>query len=108
MPHNVSLVGVAILIGVIALVFTRVKLKGVAYIAILASCLILGLLTYGVLGIVIARILGGRFCSVPFGGFHVGDAALVSSVIFWQCAWVFIFFFKRIMKILNIRMKGDL
>lgn len=46
------------------------------------------LLTYGILGIGIARIIGiGHFYSVPFGGERIHDWHIVVSVAFWTCIW---------------------
>lgn len=61
-------------------------------ICILASSLSLGVVTYFVLGIFIARILGvGRFYSVPFGGFHISrDLPLIGSALFWVLLWAVI------------------
>ncbi|HSA93695.1 MAG TPA: hypothetical protein VLE48_11845 [Terriglobales bacterium] len=48
----------------------------------------LGLLTYGVLGIGIARYRReGHFYSVPFGGYAVSDAAFASSLLAWMAPW---------------------
>jgi len=46
------------------------------------------LLTYGVLGIGIARIIGiGRFYSVPVGAEHIRDWHILVSLAFWTCIW---------------------
>ena len=45
-------------------------------------------LTYGVVGIGIARVTGvGRFYSVPFGAEHIEDWHIVVSVGVWTCIW---------------------
>lgn len=50
----------------------------------LVMSLPLGLLTYGVVGIGIARYRQvGRFYSVPFGGYTVRDAPIIASVLTW-------------------------
>ncbi|HXE91085.1 MAG TPA: hypothetical protein VNK82_09000 [Terriglobales bacterium] len=49
----------------------------------------LGLLTYGALGIGIARYRQvGRFYSVPFGGYAVSDAAFAWSLVTWMAPWL--------------------
>ncbi len=48
----------------------------------------LGLLTYGVLGIAIARYRQeGHFYSVPFGGYAVSDSAFATSLLAWMTPW---------------------
>jgi len=47
-----------------------------------------GLLTYGVLGIGIARIIGvGRFYSVPVGAERIEDWHILVSLAFWTFIW---------------------
>jgi hypothetical protein len=49
----------------------------------------LALLTYGVIGIAIARVIGvGRFYSVPFGAEHIKDWHLLASLAIWIGVWV--------------------
>lgn len=46
------------------------------------------LLTYGILGIGIARMIGiGRFYSVPFGAERIRDWHIVASLAVWTCIW---------------------
>jgi len=46
------------------------------------------LLTYGVLGIGIARAIGvGHFYSVPFGAEQIKDWHILVSLAFWTCIW---------------------
>ena len=46
------------------------------------------LLTYGVIGIGIARVIGvGHFYSVPFGAEHIEDWHVVVSLAVWTCIW---------------------
>ena len=46
------------------------------------------LLTYGVVGIGIARVIGiGRFYSVPFGAEHIEDWHILVSLAVWTCIW---------------------
>ncbi len=48
----------------------------------------LGVLTYFVLGVLIARFIGvGRFYSVPLGAEHIGDSDVLVSLGFWICCW---------------------
>jgi hypothetical protein len=43
-----------------------------------------GLLIYGVVGLLLARLHGtGRFYSVPFGGERPADGALLMSLLVW-------------------------
>jgi hypothetical protein len=43
-----------------------------------------GLLTYGMVGVFMARLHGtGRFYSVPFGGERLTDGALLMSLLVW-------------------------
>jgi hypothetical protein len=47
------------------------------------------LLTYGILGIGIARTIGvGRFYSVPVGAERIEDWHILVSLAFWTCVWV--------------------
>ena len=46
------------------------------------------LLTYGILGIGIARTIGiGRFYSVPFGAERIRDWHILASLAVWTCIW---------------------
>jgi hypothetical protein len=48
----------------------------------------LAVLTYGALGVGIARAIGiGRFYSVPFGAEQVEDWHILASAAFWMCTW---------------------
>jgi hypothetical protein len=48
----------------------------------------LALLTYGVIGVAIARLIGvGRFYSVPFGAEHIKDWHILASVATWISVW---------------------
>jgi hypothetical protein len=56
------------------------------------------LLTYGILGIGIARIIGrGRFYSVPVGAERIGDGDILVSLAFWTGIWasVILWFLSR-------------
>lgn len=51
----------------------------------------LGLLSYGVAGIAIARITGiGQFYSVPFGMMRVNDESVLMSLIAWIALWLLV------------------
>ena len=53
-----------------------------------ALAFLMALLTYGILGIGIARLIGiGRFYSVPFGAERVQDWHILVSLAFWTCVW---------------------
>lgn len=57
-------------------------------IAIPCGALALGGGSYFFLGVFIPRYLGtGRFYSVPFGRWQVGDWDIVLSVFFWMALW---------------------
>ena len=48
----------------------------------------LALLTYGVIGLAIARVIGvGRFYSVPFGAEHIKDWHILASLATWISVW---------------------
>ena len=48
----------------------------------------LALLTYGVIGVAIARVIGvGRFYSVPFGAEHIKDWHILASLATWISVW---------------------
>jgi len=52
----------------------------------LALAFPVALLTYGIVGIGIARAIGvGRFYSVPFGAEHIDDWHVVVSLAVWTC-----------------------
>lgn len=71
-----------LLIGAITARKRRARLFG------LALAFPVALLTYGVLGAGIARVIGiGRFYSVPFGAEQVGDRDVLASLAFWTCLW---------------------
>ena len=51
----------------------------------------LGLLSFGVVGIAVARITGvGRFYSVPFGMMTVNEMDLLMSAATWVTLWLLI------------------
>ncbi len=71
------------LVGAITVRSPRARLFGVA-LAFPAA-----LLTYGILGIGIARLIGtGRFYSVPVGAERIEDWHILVSLAFWTCVWV--------------------
>ena len=92
----------AILIGLLATVgfilifaasnYTRVRLWRA--IGSLLLGIPLGLLTYGWLGIRLARVHHvARFYSWPFGGEHIGhDGPMVASGVFWVAVWFVLLF----------------
>ena len=48
----------------------------------------LALLTYGVIGVALARVIGvGRFYSVPFGAEHIKDWHILASLGIWFGVW---------------------
>jgi hypothetical protein len=48
----------------------------------------LGLLTYGILGVTIARVIGvGHFYSVPFGAESIEDWQMLASLSIWAGVW---------------------
>jgi hypothetical protein len=48
----------------------------------------LALLTYGVVGVAIARVIGvGRFYSVPFGAEQIKDWHILASLVIWIGGW---------------------
>jgi len=54
----------------------------------LALAFPVALLTYGVIGIGVARVIGvGQFYSVPFGAEHIQDWHVVVSLAVWTCIW---------------------
>ena len=70
------------LVGVITAPRGWARLFGVALAFLVA------LLTYGLLGIGIARTIGiGRFYSVPFGAEQIKDWHILASLAFWTCVW---------------------
>jgi len=53
-----------------------------------ALALLVAVLTYGALGIGIARAIGiGRFYSVPFGAERIRDWHILTSLAVWACIW---------------------
>ena len=74
--------GALFLVGAITARRRWARLFGVAL------ALPVALLTYGIVGIGIARIIGsGRFYSVPFGAERIDDWHIVVSLAFWTCVW---------------------
>ena len=68
---------------------------GLQFLAIFSAAFFLGSISYFCVGILIPRILGsGRFYSVPFGGFRIGDQdwPLVLSVLCWMFVWSFVLY----------------
>jgi len=58
----------------------------------MALALPAALLTYGVIGIAIARAIGiGRFYSVPFGAEQIEDWHILISLAFWTFIWASVF-----------------
>jgi hypothetical protein len=56
---------------------------------LIVAALPLSLLSYFFIGIAIPRINGvGRFYSVPFGGYSVGDESILLSAGAWFVLWV--------------------
>jgi len=54
----------------------------------LALAFPVALLTYGVLGVGIARVIGiGRFYSVPIGAEQIEDWHILVSLAFWTVSW---------------------
>ena len=92
----------AILIGACAtvgfiLIYAAAKYKRVRLWRAIGSLLLgfpLGLLTYGWLGIHLARTHNlSRFYSWPFGGEHIArDGPLVASALLWVAVWAILLF----------------
>ena len=85
MPILGSLFIVLVAAGILAL-YGRRRALGIAMLAP-----VLGVSTYGALGIYIARFRGvGHFYSVPVGGERVTDFAVGASLICWVLIWVLV------------------
>jgi len=75
-------------IGALLLIGTIVAPKRWGRFFGLALAFPVALLTYGVIGIGIARVIGvGHFYSVPFGAEHIEDWHVVVSLAVWTCIW---------------------
>jgi hypothetical protein len=71
----------------------------------------LSLLTYGVIGVAIARVIGvGRFYSVPFGAEHIRDWHVLASLGTWISIWAVLILWivgRRTGTDLNLRLSTD-
>ena len=78
MPY---LVIVLLILVAVAMITHRYRMGSVA---ILVGSIVLGVVSYFMVGIGIARYSGeGRFYSFPFGEDHVRDSDIVMSVVCW-------------------------
>jgi len=82
------LLGVFLGLAVVFLVGAITARGGWARIFGVALALPVAVLTYGALGIGIARTIGiGRFYSVPFGAERIRDWHILTSLAVWTCIW---------------------
>ncbi|HMH17967.1 MAG TPA: hypothetical protein VK572_07435 [Burkholderiales bacterium] len=83
---SIDTIAVLLLAGLLALIVILYK-RGNRLIAPILAALVAGPVCYFCVGILVPRITGeGRFFSVPFGGFHVGDLDILFSVLAWSLA----------------------
>ncbi|HWN99540.1 MAG TPA: hypothetical protein VNS63_09755 [Blastocatellia bacterium] len=82
MPYLIVVILILIAVAVIAYRYR------IGPVAILIGSIVLGLVSYFIVGIGITRYSGvGRFYSLPFGQDRVRDSDILMSVVCWIIAW---------------------